>query len=131
MAQMEYDETRGLEFEVIDADTATALMSGDLPVLGTPRLVAWLEAATCEAARPLLKDGQTTVGTRVVVEHRAPSAVGASVRVVTRLADAEGRSPTFDVEARDVASGRVLAEGVISRAIVDAGRFMDRLAHGS
>jgi len=36
-----------LAFTVTDDDTAAALGSGSLPVLGTPRLLAWGEAATC------------------------------------------------------------------------------------
>ena len=36
-----------LRFTVTDADTAAAVGSGSLPVLGTPRLLAWCEAATC------------------------------------------------------------------------------------
>jgi predicted thioesterase len=116
-----------LEFQVTVADTASALMSGDLEVLATPRLIAWLEAATCAAARPHLRPGQTTVGTRVAIEHRAPSPVGASVVVAARLTDVEGRTFTFDVEATDPASGRTLAAGVIVRAVVDVRRFMGRL----
>ena len=34
------------EFVVSDADTAVAVGSGSLPVLGTPVLLAWCEAAT-------------------------------------------------------------------------------------
>ncbi|MFJ6665075.1 hypothetical protein [Streptomyces sp. NPDC091383] len=37
---------------VTDADTARALGSGEAPVLGTPRLIAWLEPATVRAAAP-------------------------------------------------------------------------------
>jgi len=39
-----------LRFTVTDLDTAQALGSGDVPVLATPRLVAWAEAATVAAA---------------------------------------------------------------------------------
>ena len=117
-----------MEFDVTAADTASALMSGDLPVLATPRLVAWLEAASCEAARPGLDEGQTTVGTRVTIEHRAPSAVGASVHASAQLAAVDGRTLTFDVEATDAATGRVLANGTVTRAVVDSRRFMERLA---
>ncbi|MFI5100538.1 MAG: hypothetical protein ACHQE5_08495 [Actinomycetes bacterium] len=38
-----------LEFVVGEPDTAVALGSGDVPVLATPRLLAWLEAATVAA----------------------------------------------------------------------------------
>ena len=43
-----------LTFVVTDADTAAAVGSGSLPVLGTPRLLAWCEAATCAAVDPTL-----------------------------------------------------------------------------
>ena len=59
-----------LTFTVTDDDTAEAVGSGSLPVLGTPRLLAWAEAATCAAIEPSLPDGGTSVGTRVVA--RAP-----------------------------------------------------------
>jgi fluoroacetyl-CoA thioesterase len=42
---------------VTDDDTATALGSGSLPVLATPRLLAWCEAACCLALRDGLGDG--------------------------------------------------------------------------
>ena len=46
-----------LRFRVSDDDTAAALGSGTLPVLATPRLLAWLEAATCAALDPTLPAG--------------------------------------------------------------------------
>ena len=45
-----------LEFTVTEDDTAVALGSGDLPVLATPRLLAWCEAATCAAVEAALTD---------------------------------------------------------------------------
>lgn len=125
------DLSAALEFEVTEADTATALLSGDLPVLATPRLIAWLEAASCEAIRPRLDPGQTTVGTRVVVDHVAPSPVGTRVVAVARLSEVEDRTLTFEVEASDVTTGHALAHGVITRVVVDEQRFMGRLAPDS
>ena len=63
-----------MRYEVTDADTAAALGSGDVPVLGTPRLIAWMEAATVQAAAALLRPGQTTVGT--CDSHRTPPCIG-------------------------------------------------------
>jgi predicted thioesterase len=39
---------------VTDNDTAAALGSGDVPVLATPRLIAWMEAATVRAVTAFL-----------------------------------------------------------------------------
>ena len=50
-----------LTFVVGEDDTALAVGSGTLPVLGTPRLLAWLEAATCACVAPVLPDGSTSV----------------------------------------------------------------------
>lgn len=119
------DETAvELSFVVTEADTAQAVGSGSLPVLGTPRLLAWCEAATCAAATGA--DG-TTVGTRVELDHLAASPIGARVRVSARLVATQGRSLEFAVTAVDEESGRELARGVVQRAAVNPERFMARL----
>src|SRR5688500_17203921 len=122
-------ETRSatLSFVVGDDDTAAAVGSGSLPVLGTPRLLAWLEAATCAALEPTLPTGSTSVGTRVQVDHLAASPVGAEVEVSASASYVDGRLHRFTVGARDVASGKVLAAGEITRVVVDAERFLGRL----
>ena len=116
-----------LTFVVGEDDTAAALGSGSLAVLGTPRLLAWLEAATCASLEPVLPDGATSVGTRVQVEHLAASAVGVEVEVSASSAYEDGRLHRFTVSARDTASGKVLAAGEVTRVVVDASRFMSRL----
>ena len=103
------------------ADTALALGSGDVEVLGTPRALALAEAATVAAAAGTLTDGQTTVGTRVELDHVAPSPLGATVRAEAFLVDHTRRRLTFDV--RLTQDGAVVATGRIIRAIVDRNRF--------
>ena len=120
-------EPATLTHVVTDDDTAAAVGSGSLLVLGTPRLLAWLEAATCVCLAPVLPEGSTSVGTRVQVEHLAASPVGADVEVSASSAYEDGRLHRFTVSARDIASGKVLAAGEITRVVVDAERFMARL----
>lgn len=118
-----------LDFTVGEPDTAAALGSGDLPVLATPRLLAWCEAATCAAVAPALAEGSTSVGTRVDLEHLAASAVGSGVRVTARVAYVDGRLVRFAVTARSVddGPGRLLASGEVTRVVVDAERFLGRV----
>lgn len=116
-----------LAFTVGEDDTASALGSGSLPVLATPRLLAWLEAATCVAIEPALGDGATSVGTRLELEHRGASAVGQEVEVSASPSYADGRLHRFTVAARHLPGGKVVATGEITRVVVDAERFLGRM----
>lgn len=115
-----------LRFTVTEDDTAAAVGSGTLPVLGTPRLLAWCEAATVAALEPTLRAGSTSVGTRVTLEHRAASPVGSEVEVMATLLAADGRLHRLSVTARASEAGTVLATGEITRVVVDAAAFMER-----
>ena len=107
-----------MRHEVTESDTAAALGSGDVPVLATPRLIAWMEAATVRAATAFLGTGQTTVGTAIRIEHRRATPMGGSVEITaTPTRDPVGRL-TFDVQAID-GLGQIVAAGEIDRAIVD------------
>lgn len=113
-----------MRYEVTDADTATAVGSGDVPVLATPRLIAWMEAATMEAAAPFAGAGRTTVGTAVRIKHLRASRVGELVDVTAQPpSGTDGRHLTFAVRAVD-ASGHLIATGEIDRAVVDRDRFL-------
>ncbi|MBF9068821.1 thioesterase family protein [Streptacidiphilus fuscans] len=113
-----------MRHQVTDADTAIALGSGDVPVLGTPRLIAWLEAATVEAAAPFLAEGQTSVGTAIRVEHVRATRVGDHVEVSAFAPlEAEGRRLTFLVKAVD-GTDTLVASGEIDRVLVDRERFL-------
>ena len=114
-------------FTVTDDDTAAALGSGSLPVLGTPRLLAWCEAATCAAIAPLLAEGETSVGTRVELEHSRASRVGVLVEVTASSVFHDGRLHRLSVVARQVDDARVVATGEVTRVVVDAERFLGRL----
>jgi fluoroacetyl-CoA thioesterase len=117
-----------LTFTVTEADTAAAVGSGSLPVLGTPRLLAWCEAATCAAIDPTLQAGSTSVGTRVSLEHLAASPVGQEVEVTASAAYVDGRLHRFTVGARHVGgNGKVIGSGEITRVVVDAAKFLSRL----
>jgi predicted thioesterase len=89
---------------VTEADTAQALGSGDVPVLGTPRLLALAEAATVRATARHLPAGSTTVGTRVELEHLAATPVGGVVSVVAQLSTVDGHRLGFTVSAYHVSA---------------------------
>jgi predicted thioesterase len=111
-----------VELTVTDADTAQALGSGDVPVLGTPRLLAIAEAATVAATARQLPGGVTTVGIRAEVEHRAPTPVGHTVTALATLAKVDGRRLLFEVVVRD--GEALVAEVRVERVVLDRQRFI-------
>lgn len=119
--------TRATQSHVVtDADLAPALGSGDVPVLATPRLLAWCEAATCAALAPGLPGATTSVGTRVSLEHLHPTPVHHRVDVTAVLVHTDGRLLRFEVVTHD-ADGKVVAHGEITRVAVQRDRFLSRL----
>lgn len=114
-----------IERIVGDDDTASALGSGTLPVLGTPRLLAWFEAATCAVLAPVLGAAQTSVGTRVSLEHVAPSAIGARLRITASVVHVDGKLVRLTVAARQ--GGKLVGSGEVTRVVVDAAKFLSRV----
>lgn len=113
-----------IEMVVCDSDTAIALGSGAVPVLGTPRLLALFEEASIRALDGRLDDGTSTVGVRAQIEHIAPTGVDGVVTAEACLEKIEGRRLTFTTKARD-AHGLVAA-GKITRVVIDVERFMSK-----
>src|SRR5262249_47401919 len=118
----------GLAAEVVaavtESDTAVALGAGDVPVLGTPRVVALCEEASVKALDAGLDPGATSVGMRVQLDHVAPTAVGHKVRAEATLERVEGRRLTFSVSVRDERG--LVAVGKVTRVLVDVERFLDK-----
>jgi len=106
------------------ADTAEALGSGTVAVLGTPRLIALCEAASVMALADQLPAGITSVGMRVQLEHLQPSAIGAHVTAEAVLDKVEGKRLFFTVSASDERG--LIACGKVTRVQVDVERFLDK-----
>ena len=109
---------------VTEGDTATALGTGDVAVLATPRVATLAEAATVQAVAGDLEDGTTTVGYRLQLDHLAPTAVGGGVHAEAILETVEGRRLTFRVSVND--GHGLVAAGRITRVVVERNRFLEK-----
>lgn len=101
--------------------TAIRLGSGDVPVLGTPALLALIEEAAVAAVRPALPAGSTSVGAWVELEHLAPTRVGNEVRALARLVSVDGRKLEFECEAYE--DDRPIGRARHRRVVVERARF--------
>lgn len=94
------------------------------PVLSTPYMIGWMEAAGFEALLPFCEEDEVTVGTAINVNHRAPTGIGASVVCEAVLQSIEGRFFTFRVSANN--GKEVIGYGTIGRAFVNVSKFRQK-----
>ena len=114
-----------IEMVVHEENTAQHLGSGNVAVLAAPEMIRLMEKAAVAAVDHLLPDGYHTVGVEVNIRHLAATPVGMRVRAQAELVAVEGRKLTFRVEAFDEVER--IGEGEHRRAIIDVGRFKERV----
>lgn len=112
------------EVAVTDANVAKALGSGALPVFSTPSLIISMERASLESVQPYLKEGESTVGVELNVQHLAATPIGMTVRFESELTQIDGRMLLFAVEAYDDTG--LVGKGTHRRCIVQEERFMKK-----
>lgn len=116
-------QTRSLH--VTAAELATTLGSGDVPVLGTPAILALAESASVAAICEDLPEGTTSVGTWAEVEHLRATAIGADVEAEATLIGHHGRRLEFQVLVRE--GTEIIAKVRHRRVLVDRERFLAKV----
>jgi fluoroacetyl-CoA thioesterase len=117
-------ETGTMEF--VPEARHTASVVGNAEVVSTPSLIGFLEQTSHRTILPFVEEGEVSVGTRVEVDHLAAAFLGRPVSTTARIAAAEGRRITFEVEARQ--GDTVVMKGRHVRAIVSRDRLLARKA---
>lgn len=118
--------TASAEILVAEEDTAATMGSGDVPALATPRLLALAEGATVAALAGHLREHETSVGTRIELEHLRATGMGGRVIAHAELVHVDGRQLRFTVRAED-AEGRLVGRGEVTRLVVDREHFVSGL----
>lgn len=103
---------------------ACTLGSGSLEVLGTPALLAMMEQCASELAQKFVAEGETTVGTGVILSHSAPTLEGRKVAIIAKLIEHTGRHMTFAITAHDEAGE--IGSCTHERVVVGSERFMEK-----
>ena len=112
------------KFTVGPSQLATAMGSGSVEGLATPAVAAMMENTAAALAQACLEDGLTTVGTRLALNHKAASPVGAEITVRAVLEAREGRVFRFTLTASDNAGE--IADGVHERVSVKQASFAEK-----
>ena len=109
----------------VGRDSTIGFMGEDARVYATPMLVRDIEVACRELLLEHLDPGEDSVGTRVELEHLAPSLEGAEVTIEVKLGELKGRAAVFEVAAFE--SSEKIGQGRHARFIVDVAKTKERL----
>ncbi|MDJ0949219.1 MAG: LysR family transcriptional regulator [Alphaproteobacteria bacterium] len=129
------DQGRTIDFLVtqpIESGTPCAAMDPDAAdttgrVYATPSLVRDIETTCREMLLEHLEPGEDSLGTRVDIEHLAPTLLDMWVDITATVREVDGRAVVFDVTARDPIDDLV-ARGRHHRFVIDVSKTKERLA---
>jgi fluoroacetyl-CoA thioesterase len=116
------------ELVVQPADCASDLDVGNAPdekfppVFATTRMIALMEMAGARVLKPLLQEGEMSVGVTVDIVHSAATPVGAKVSATATYRGRDGKLFVFDVVAHD--PGGEIGRGRHKRAIISRERLL-------
>lgn len=119
-------QSKTLSLTLTEAQSAITVGSGDVPVLGTPALIALLEKASVQLVAPELATDESTVGIRVELNHTRATALCRTVKATATLTAVEGRKLLFNLSAEDERG--TIADGRLERFLISRERFLSKLA---
>ncbi|WP_448190025.1 thioesterase family protein [Azospirillum sp. sgz301742] len=110
---------------VIDRDRTIGFMGEEGRVYATPELVRDIEVTCRDFLLEHLDEGEDSVGTRVELDHMAPTLVGMWVDITVTVAEVNGPAVTLEILARDPLDK--IAKGKHGRFIVSVSKTAERL----
>ncbi len=128
MTALEPNSTGTAKLIVQQADCASDLDLGNAPdekfppVFATTRMIALMELAGARVLKPLLQDGEMSVGVTVDIMHSAATPIGATVTATATYRGRDGKLFVFDVIAHDPAGE--IGRGTHKRAIISRERLL-------
>lgn len=111
---------------VATADLASAYGNPGVDVLSSMTLMTLLEQAAIAAIQPLLGPADMTVGSRMEMDHLAPTPPGFTVLATAELKEVAGRKLVFAIIAGDGADQ--VCRATHTRYVVDKTRFLAGVA---
>ncbi len=111
-------------FQVREEWLANRMGSGHVAVLATPALVIAMENLAASAIMPYLREGSTSVGSRVDIVHLAPTPAGGRFSIELTVSKVDKNRIEFVMTAKD--ETKTIATGFHRRHVVDEADFLAR-----
>lgn len=109
------------KFQVETHHLAIELGSGNVPVLGTPALIAFMENIASDLAQKDLAPSMTSVGIYIEMEHLKPSKINDIVEINAKITEQTEKTVSFEIEASH--EGQIIGKAKHKRAVVERKKF--------
>ena len=109
----------------VGRDSTVGFMGDDARVYATPMLVRDIEITCRDLLLAHLDAGEDSVGTRVEIDHLAPTLEGGDVTIEAKLAELNGRAAVFEISALE--NNEPIGRGRHARFVVDVEKTRARL----
>ena len=109
----------------VDANSTIDFMGEECRVYSTPSLMRDMEYTCRDFLLEHLDPGEDSVGTRVELDHMAPTLLGMWVDITMTITEVKGRAVSFSLTARDPLDS--IGKGSHSRFVVDIEQTKGRL----
>jgi predicted thioesterase len=111
---------------VVERDRTIGFMGEQARVYATPMLLSDVEYTARDMLMQHLDAGEDSVGTRVELDHLAPTLLNMWVDIAVKVVEVKGRAVTVEFSARDALDE--IGRGRHGRFVVDVKQTQARLA---
>lgn len=113
-------------YVVKNEDSAENMGSGDLAVLSTPSLVAFMENAAKNYLNKFLPEEMGSVGSNINIDHIAPTLIGNSITVRGKITEViKEKIIKFSIEAYE--KNKKIGNAEHTRVIINNTKFLGKL----
>lgn len=113
-------------YVVKNENSAENMGSGDLAVLSTPSLVAFMENAAKNYLNKFLPEELGSVGSNININHIAPTLIGNSITVRGKITEViKEKKIKFSIEAYE--KDKKIGDAEHTRVIINNTKFLEKL----
>ena len=113
-------------YVVKNENSAENMGSGDLAVLSTPSLVAFMENAAKNYLNKFLPEEMGSVGSNINIDHIAPTLIGNSITVRGKITEIiKEKIIKFSIEAYE--EDKKIGNAEHTRVIINNTKFLEKL----
>lgn len=114
------------KYTILEENSAKNMGSGDLDVLSTPSLVAFMENAAKNYLNKFLPEELGSVGSNININHIAPTLIGKSITVRGKITEViKEKIIKFSIEAYE--KDKKIGDAEHTRVIINNTKFLEKL----